>query len=131
MAKKQRPEHVPSAEAEAAAKPKVIPQRRTENFTARYVNNFKFENTVFDLKILFGQTALIGDEEISEQHTALTLPWSAIKLLVYRLQANLILHEAINGQVIVPPTQMPPVPPGDVQGREEILKLRATFVENQ
>jgi hypothetical protein len=98
------------------ASPPLPPQptvKRTEDFVSRYANNVRFESTVFDLKVLFGQTDLSeAPKEIILQHTAVTFPWADVKLAIYYLTTNLIAHEYENGKVHLPPSQVPPeLPP--------------------
>jgi hypothetical protein len=42
------------------------------------------------------------------------MPWLQVKLLSLFLQLNLILHEKVNGKIIVPPHLLPLIqPPSD------------------
>src|ERR1700683_1193430 len=87
-----------------------VPAVQTEDFRSRYANNARFEATVFDLKILFGETDLKTGSEIVQQHTAVTIPWALVKVLIYWLQVNFEVTEATVGKVAIPPTQIPPPP---------------------
>jgi hypothetical protein len=80
---------------------------RDEDFLSEYANSARFESTVYDLKIIFGQTDLGSGSEIIRQHTGITIPWALVKIMLYFLQINLMFHEAHNGKVLIPPTQIP------------------------
>jgi len=80
------------------------------DFISRYANTIRFEATVYDLKLVFGESDLGGGVEKIQQHTAITIPWALVKIGMYWLQANVEIHEAINGKVSIPPSQIPPVP---------------------
>ena len=81
--------------------------RREDNFFSRYANNILYESTVYDLKLIFGQSDLSEGTEIVKQHSAITIPWSLIKLAIYFLEINLAIHELYNGRVTIPPQQIP------------------------
>lgn len=92
---------------------------RTEDFVSRYADNVRFEPTAFDLKIIFGHTDLNAPvSEATAQHTAITLPWPFVKLLTFYMMAQLIFQEAENGDVNVPPKQIPPELPLPPEGAE-------------
>lgn len=116
--------------------------RRDKDFVSRYANNFQVESTAFDLKLIFGlldQSASIrGGKLAIEQHTAISLAWPEVKLLIYFLQLHLTGHEKENGKVKIPsnalPPEIPAVPPpqyNNSQGREAfetLRKMRAEFI---
>lgn len=83
--------------------------QRSPDFESLYANNFAFESSVWDLKILFGEL----DQTLGtiDQHTAMTIPWSGAKLLVYYLATNIAAQEIINGEIKLPPAVIPPEPP--------------------
>jgi hypothetical protein len=60
--------------------------KRSPDFESLYSNNFAFESSVWDFKIIFGE--LDQTLGVIEQHTAMTLPWSGVKLLIYYLETN-------------------------------------------
>jgi hypothetical protein len=94
--------------------PEQLPQpapatfEHTEDFAEAYANNVRFEATVLDLKMVFGQSDQSSGKEIVEQHTAITLPWPLVKSLLYFLGLNLIGHESQNGAITIPPIHIPP-----------------------
>jgi hypothetical protein len=79
-------------------------KRRAEDFSTRYANNVYLEPSTWDLKFIFGQLDLSLDptKELILQHTAITLPWSQAKMLLYLLQVHIPMHEAQMGRVPVP-----------------------------
>jgi len=134
----------------ASAKPKADPtppakknstplNEHTEDFFSAYANNIRFESTVYDLKLVFGETDLSSGIEVTKQHTAITLPWALVKVALYFIEVNLLIHELANGKVTVPPNQIPPpataVPPemaddpNAAKAREIVTKLRQEFID--
>lgn len=93
---------------------------RKDDFESRYANVTRYESNVFDLKVLFGEIDLgQTGKEIHRLHTGMTIPWSLVKLVIFYLNVNLILHEAQNGKVNIAPSQIPPRPPENVMGGQE------------
>jgi hypothetical protein len=104
---------LPAGTEAPAQAPKTTRAEHTEDFFSAYANNIKLESTVYDLRLVFGETDLSSGTEITKQHTAITLPWPLVKVALYYLQVNLAVHELTVGKVIVPPTQIP-VPASEV-----------------
>jgi hypothetical protein len=77
-------------------------RRDPEDFATRYANNALFEPTVWDLKITFGQTDVAQGPNIIVQHTAITLPWTYVKIFSYLLEAQIVAQEAEHGHIPVP-----------------------------
>jgi hypothetical protein len=92
------------------AKASGIEFRRDEDFTGLYANNVNLEATIWDLKMTFGQTDVAAGPNVVVQHTAITLPWSYVKLLSYLLQAQVAAREAEEGHIPVP-VRILPAPP--------------------
>jgi hypothetical protein len=86
----------------------VAPTKRSDEFRSVYANNVRFEPTVYDFKLIFGQSDLSSGTEVTEQHTAVTIPWSLIKLVIYFLQVHLIFQEIHTGKITLPESQVPP-----------------------
>ncbi|MFL6351505.1 MAG: hypothetical protein ACJ74Z_06610 [Bryobacteraceae bacterium] len=93
----------------------IPPAIRAEDFISTYANALRFEPTVYDLKIIFGQTDVSQGNERVEQRAAATIPWALAKLAIYFLEVNIRIHEAQHGKVHVPVNQIPaePIPPAD------------------
>ena len=120
-----------------------IKLERTENFVSRYANNLRFESSVWDLKVIFGELDQSQGDELVHQHTLITLPWTTVKLLIYFLRVNLTLHERQNGKVKMASsvwpapldrTKIPPDVTDDPQFKaaaEVIAKLREEFITAQ
>lgn len=116
--------------------------RRAEDFVSRYANNIQFESSAFDLKVVFGlldQSGAPKFEKASvEQHTAISLSWIEVKLLIFFLQLHLDGYEAENGKVKIPINALPAEPPAALppqfdtpesrESLERIRKMRAAFL---
>ncbi len=88
--------------------PDTLPQMEKEpTFVSKYANNVRFEATVHDLKIVFGETDQSSGKEVIRQHTAITIPWSVAKLARYFIDINTLFHELYVGRIPVPPNQIP------------------------
>jgi len=82
-----------------------------------YANNVRFEMTVWDLRLMFGQLMPISEGKGQvEWHTDVTIPWTQAKLMHLFLGINLTLYERANGKITVPPSVLPAAmtapPPG-------------------
>jgi len=91
--------------------PPNIQREMEEDFASLYANNVVYEPSVWDLKLIFGQldqksTGGEGQATV-DYHTAITLPWSVVKLMVYYLRVNLAGHEAETGPVKLPERVLP------------------------
>ncbi|HEV7674748.1 MAG TPA: DUF3467 domain-containing protein [Candidatus Angelobacter sp.] len=72
---------------------------RVEDFSELYANNVMFESSLWDMKLVFGQTDQnIGPNAIV-QHTAVTIPWAQAKVLAYTLSLALADQEARSGRI--------------------------------
>jgi hypothetical protein len=109
------------------------PKPRIESFDhleSAYANNSRFETSVWDLKILFGQLEQHSGSAVIDWHTAVTIPWMHAKVLIYFMRVNMVFHElGPSGTIKVHPNVKPPkpVPPSeqekkDTPGAEEIYK---------
>lgn len=113
---------------------------RTDDFVSEYANNFQFEQSVFDLKLIFGQLDQSKGPAVVEQHTSVTIPWISAKLLLYYLQLNIAGYELQNGKIKIPPELLPPsvgpLPeeqqndPKAQQLFQQIEKIREQFMSN-
>jgi len=94
------------------------------------------------LKLIFGQLDQREGKITVRQHTAVTLPWTQIKLFSYWLKGQIEAHEMINGKVRVPTSVIPnELPPPTAEQKkadpnmEKIYdlfnKLRNEFLEDQ
>jgi hypothetical protein len=79
-------------------------------FDSVYANNTRFEPSVWDLKILFGELMQHTGKESVNWHTAVTVPWMQIKILDYYLRVNIAFHEIQNGAIRTHPNVTPPKP---------------------
>lgn len=86
-----------------------IAESLTEDFTTAYANNFHFELSSWDLKILFGQLSQMSGKPDVDWHTAMTMPWGAAKLLRYLLSLNIAIYESNSGSIKLPASSVPPI----------------------
>jgi len=91
-----------------------------DDFKAVYANNFQFEASVWDLKIMLGQLERHTGSTLVNWHTAVTIPWLQVRLVAYFLLINLAIHEQENGRVNIPVRVMPkaPEPPSGDQAND-------------
>jgi hypothetical protein len=106
------------------SQPKVAPPpdlqpHRSEDFLARYANNVILESNAWDLKLIFGELDQSETPPKIAQHTAITLPWSQVKILAYLLGIHLLGHENDFGRIQLPRDAVKPIPeqvPAEVSG---------------
>lgn len=98
-----------------------ITQDFTEDFASVYANNFHFEISAWDLKIILGQLNQAAGKSGIDWHTAVTMPWGAAKLLSYLLRLNIAIYESNNGLIRMHPGTVPeaPIPPTGDQDTEQ------------
>jgi hypothetical protein len=101
MAKSKRPSTSPTPT------PKAETFQRVEGFVSKYANNVRYESTVHDLKLIFGESDQAAGPEVVRQHTAITIPWTAAKLARYYLDVNLLFHEVYVSKIEVASNQIP------------------------
>ena len=89
---------------------------RHENFESWYANNIQYEPNDWDMRMLFGILALDdqGNPGI-QQHTAMSVSWANLKVMMYFLGVQLAVYERLHEKVRVPRTSWPPepIPPSD------------------
>ena len=83
-----------------------IVRQRTADFIARYANYSHIESSLWDGKILFGQTDQILGNTVPI-HTAVTFPWPQLKVLAYFMSVHVAAYEADNGRIKIPPGIVP------------------------
>ena len=115
--------------------------KRHEDFESLYANNVRFESSVWDLKLLFGELDQSTGKDLIELHTAITVPWTTAKLMLYFLQLYIAAHELEEGKIRINPrvfpAQPPPLTPEQENNelikatRELALKMHAEFIAAQ
>ncbi len=98
----------------ATDKPVVPPTSLefAEEFYEAYANSIYYEASSWDLKLIFGQLDQSGGRIRVVQHSAITVPWTQAKLMVYWLKGQIEAHELANGKIHMPPSIIPPpLPP--------------------
>ena len=94
--------------------PSDLKFERSEEFVSLYANNVRFESSVWDFKLVFGELEQGKGDALVEQHTAITLSWPQTKVLAYFLTINTLIHQSQNGHVHIPNSVKPPRPdPGN------------------
>ena len=84
----------------------------------RSANNSLLESSIWDLRVVFGQLEkTLADDTMIDWKVSVTMPWAAAKLLCYYFHANILVHEAKNGQIEIPKAVIPDEPPKDL-GRD-------------
>lgn len=77
-----------------------------------YANNVFYESSAWDLKLIFGQLDQRDGKVKVVQHSAITVPWPLVKLMVYWLRGQVEYQERLNGKIDVSPLVIPPeLPP--------------------
>jgi hypothetical protein len=86
---------------------------REKKFEVAYANNFHFEPSVWDLKIMFGQLEQHTGTSVIDWHTAITIPWLQVKFVAYYLRVQAAWQEQHSGPIKGPAFVMPsqPKPP--------------------
>ena len=116
--------------------------QRTPNCVNSYANNVRYEQTMHDVTLVFGQSDMSTGTEIVKQNIAVTVPWSVAKLALYYLDINLKFFELYNGKIPIPASQIPPPfprptedaiksDPNAAKAFELAKKLREQFVSEQ
>lgn len=91
---------------------------RQNKFATVYANNFNFEPSVWDLKVILGQLEQHTGSAIVDWHTAVTIPWIQVKLVAYYLRIQATWYEAANGRINIPAFAMPKPPEPPAGGTE-------------
>jgi len=82
-----------------------------DEFYEAYANSILYESSSWDLKLIFGQLDQTEGAVKVVQHSAITLPRTQVKLMVYWLRGQIEAHELMNGKIHIPPPVIPPPPP--------------------
>lgn len=84
--------------------PKAIEYRPPEGGLPRvYANNVQMGTTSFDMKIIFGEVVEVQpDKVIVEQNVQVTMSWPEAKIIADFIQANVKIHEDLNGPLKLP-----------------------------
>lgn len=82
------------------------------DFRPTYANNFRFDKTVWDFIVSFGQLKHIppGTQAI-EWNTSVTMPWAVAKTMAYFTFLNVVSEEMDRKSGIDTPDAMVPKPP--------------------
>ncbi len=93
-------------------------------FGTAYANNFNFEPSVWDLKVIFGQLEQHTGAPEVDWHTAITIPWLQVKFVAYYLRLQAAWHDLQYGQLKAPSSVMPrqPEPPPGELANDSLAK---------
>lgn len=100
-----------------------------DEFYENYANHVLLVPTAFDLSLVFGKIEPSKGPNNVVQHSAITLPWSQIKVGIYFLQVTLAAHEFLNGRIQIPKGVVNPPPSPtedqmkDTPQAEEVFKI--------
>jgi hypothetical protein len=115
----------------ASDKPDALPQATfefAEEVYEAYANNVYYEASSWDLKLIFGQLDQTEGKVRIVQHSAITLPWPLVKLMVFWLRGQIEAHELANGKIRVPPPVIPPeLPPVTEEMKKSDPNAEAVF----
>jgi hypothetical protein len=112
----------------------LLGHKARESTHSVYANTITLGATDVDFKIVF------GEGQPTNWHTAVTMPWTVVKLLSFYLQSNLTVHEITNGRVKLPAGLLPPtlVAPPDMETDptskrtfEALQAMRQKFMDEQ
>jgi hypothetical protein len=98
----------------------------SEDFSEDYANNFVFEPSDWDFKIVFGQLDQMSKSGIVNWHTAITMPWGVAKLLSYFLPLNILAYEITHGVIKLPEGALPQMPT-EPTGEEDTQQNRLFY----
>ncbi len=78
--------------------------RRSENLAFTYASNVQFVPSLWDLKMLFGDTVLdsTNGQTVNKQHTGITLSWQQAKVALLFLHVNIEIYESDHGEIKIP-----------------------------
>jgi hypothetical protein len=110
------------AEETAQPKPAFV---RDEDFASLYANHVWYELSVWDLKLIFGETDQLQGPGTIVQHTSVSVSWLQAKLMAYFLQVNLAIYENQNGPIRIPNAVLPPPPPATEAVEDETARAEA------
>jgi hypothetical protein len=82
--------------------------RRGPEFTERYSNNVRFESSIWDIRMVFGQLDQFAIPSAINQHTSVTVSWAQAKVMLYFLYVNVMFQELSNGKIVVSDSVIPP-----------------------
>src|SRR5687767_12192888 len=106
---------------------------KARDFTERYANNVRFENNIWDMRLLFGNLDQTEGRNTVTHHTTMSLSWPQAKLMLFYFYANLAFQERWQGKINVPETMIP-IPmdrstfsdmPGSKEFVERVEKFRS------
>jgi Protein of unknown function (DUF3467) len=116
----------------------IISDGFTEDFEAVYANQFHFEISAWDLKVIHGQLDQTSGKPTIDWHTSVTMTWAAAKMFSYLIALNVLIYESNHGHIslhpsIVPPPLAPPTGDQDTEQNREFytsaLKLRKLLLD--
>src|SRR5438105_3756258 len=90
----------------ATATPTPLVSKRADHFASSYANTIGYEQSAWDLKLIFGQ--LDQTQNVVEQHLAVTIPWPQAKLAAFWLRVQVAFAEAsIKTRIPIRPDLLP------------------------
>lgn len=99
-----------SDEQKSSTETSPFPKPRTADFVERYANNFFFESSYWDLKLVFGILDQSKKPNSTNIHTTVNIPWAQAKVAAYVMLVNVVLQERYFGEPIKLPKGLIPTP---------------------
>jgi len=76
-----------------------------EDFASVYANFTRFEPTLWDIKMLFGEIIEQNDQGgVVEHHTGVSMAWPCAKVMAFYLAMNVAIYERDNGSIAISST---------------------------
>ncbi len=89
--------------------PQIVAEyQKTEDFATVYANNVRYESSVWDLKMIFGDLDQSQGKEVVQLHTFVSIPMIKSKIIADMLRLNVEAYELDNGNIDVPIRVIPP-----------------------
>ena len=106
----------------------------TDDSSEAYANNVFFESSTWDLKMLFGQLDQSGQLTQTDPklkiavHSAITVPWTQAKLMLFWLKNQIEVHELVHGAIRMPDSILPvELPPPNEETKKQDKNAEAIF----
>ncbi len=127
-------EQKPDEQKPSTEKP-TFPKRKSADYVERYANNFFFESSFWDLKLIFGILDQSEKPNPTSIHTTVNVPWAQAKIAAYVMLVNVVLQERygepikVRGELIPMPVEEAVTTLGDTLEGAEIVRILKTVHE--
>ena len=108
----QKPPDQSSVSKEAEPVRRMVYVEPKEGVHRAYANNVQAAQTIFDVRIIFGELINVTDEEIViEQRVQVTMSWAELKIVNDFLAQHIKAFEDKNGPIKIPTAVANPLQP--------------------